>query len=61
MQSSTHTANQKSSHHDLCTAGFLLLNEGIHDSIHNNLLFGRSLLEANDLELFQIGLCNVQG
>lgn len=62
QSSSTHTANQKSSLHDLCTAGFLPLNEGIDGSIHNNLLFGKSLLElikANDWDLFQIGLCNV--
>lgn len=55
----THTVNQESSHHDLGTAGFLLLNEGIDDSIHNDLLSGKSLLElikANDWELLQIGL-----
>lgn len=62
QSSSAHTANQESSHHDLCTAGSLLLNEGIDDSIHNDLLSGKSLLElikANEWELFQIGLHSV--
>lgn len=61
QSSSTHTVNQESSHHGICTAGFLLLSESIDDSVHNDLLSGKSLLElikANDWELFQIGLCN---
>lgn len=58
MQSySTHTVNQEPSHHDVSTAGFLLLNEGIDDLVHNDLPSWKSILKlikANDGKLLEI-------
>lgn len=52
----THTVNQESSHPDICTASFLLLNEGIDDLVHSDLLSWKpilKLIKANDWKYFR--------
>lgn len=52
----TRTVNQESSHPDRCTAGFLLLNEGIDDLVHSDLLSWKSILKlikGNDWKYFR--------